>query len=60
MTSPLQWLWRACLILFGCTILLNLTVSYLQPILPWLLGGIGCLSLLWVVTTVIRWRQSRW
>ncbi|MEV8375175.1 hypothetical protein AB0P21_20750 [Kribbella sp. NPDC056861] len=59
-SSPLQWLWRGSLVLFATSILLNVAVTFLRPIMPWLIGGVILGILLWVVVLIIRWRQSRW
>ena len=58
--DPFRWLWRGSLILFASTVLLNLAVSFLRPIMPWLIGGFILGFVLWVAIAIIRWRQSRW
>lgn len=58
--DPFGSIWRACWLIFGSIVLLNLTVAYLEPILPWLVGAAGIGLVLWVVLTVIRWRRNRW
>ncbi|WP_328995805.1 hypothetical protein OG394_14185 [Kribbella sp. NBC_01245] len=58
--DPLRWLWRGSLVLFATSILLNLAVSFLRPIMPWLIGGVILGIVLWVAVLIIRWRQSRW
>jgi hypothetical protein len=58
--SPIEWVFRASVMLLGAVITLNLAVAFLRPILPWILGGIGLVVTTWVAVAVGRWRQSRW
>lgn len=58
--SPAEWLFRFSALLLGATIALNLTVSFLRPILPWLIGGIALITIAWVAVGVVRWRRSKW
>jgi membrane protein YdbS with pleckstrin-like domain len=59
-TSPIEWIFRASLLLFGAVIALNLAVAFLQPILPWILGGLAVVSVVWLTVAIVRWRRSRW
>lgn len=58
--SPVEWVFRSSLMLFGAVIALNLAVSSLKPILPWLISGIGLVACTWLMVTVVRWKRSRW
>jgi membrane protein YdbS with pleckstrin-like domain len=60
MKSPVEWIFRVSMLLFGAVIALNLTVVFLRPILPWLVGGIALLAATWITVAVLRWRRSRW
>jgi hypothetical protein len=58
--NPIEWIFHASILLFGAVIALNLTVEFLRPILPWLVGGIALLATTWITVAVLRWRRSRW
>lgn len=58
--SPIEWVFHASLLLLGAVIALNLTVSFLKPILPWIIGGLGLAASAWLMTIIVRWRRSRW
>ena len=58
--DPFRWIWQASLLIFGSIVLLNLSIAYLQPLLPWLIGAAVLALVLWVAIAIIRWRQSRW
>jgi hypothetical protein len=58
--NPVEWIFRVSALLLGAVIALNLAVSFLQPILPWLLGGAGLAALGWATAAIVRWRRSRW
>jgi hypothetical protein len=60
MKNPAQWIFRTSVLIFGAVIALNMAVTYLRPILPWLIGGLGLAATTWVVIAVVRWRKSRW
>ncbi|HEY3684245.1 MAG TPA: hypothetical protein VGL93_14510 [Streptosporangiaceae bacterium] len=47
------------MLLLGSAIALRLTVEYMRPILPWLLGGIVLAATVLGVVAVVRWHQSR-
>lgn len=51
---------RICALILASVLALNLAVAYLQPILPWLAGGVLGAGAVWVGIVVIRWRRSRW
>jgi hypothetical protein len=52
-------LFQTCVLLLGSAIALRLTVEYMRPILPWLLGGIVLAATVLGVVAVVRWHQSR-
>ena len=58
--QPIEWVFRASLLLLGATIALNLATVYLRPVLPWLLGGFSLALLIWLVIAIVRWRRSKW
>jgi len=58
--SPFERIFRACLLVLGAVIALNLAVVFLRPILPWLIGGFVLIAVGWLVVAVVRWRRSRW
>lgn len=60
MPSPIEWVFRASMLLFGAAIALNLAVAYLQPVMPWLIGGMLIALVVWLVVAIARWRRSRW
>jgi hypothetical protein len=60
MRSPIEWVFRASLLLLGAVIALNLAVAFLKPILPWVISGIGLAMATSVAVAVVRWRRSRW
>jgi hypothetical protein len=55
-----EWVFRASALLLGAVIALNLAIAFLQPILPWIIGGILLAFVGWVVVALVRWRRSRW
>jgi hypothetical protein len=58
--NPLQWLFRASLLVLGTAFALNIAVDLLSEILPWIAGTVGVAGLVWVTVAIIRWRRSRW
>jgi hypothetical protein len=58
--NPVERVFRISALLLGAVIALNLAVAFLQPILPWLLGGAGLAALGWATAAIVRWRRSRW
>jgi membrane protein YdbS with pleckstrin-like domain len=60
MRNPFLWVFHASLLLLGAVIALNLSVAFLQPILPWIVGCISLAALAWIVVGIVRWRRSRW
>lgn len=58
--SPVERVWHAALLVLGAVIALNLAVSFLRPILPWLIGGLVLVGAGWSATAIARWRRSRW
>lgn len=58
--NPVGWVLHTSLTLLGAVIALNLTVVYLRPILPWLIGGAGLIAATWITVAIVRWRRSRW
>lgn len=57
---PVDWVFRASLLLLGAVIALNLAIALLCPILPWLIGGLAVAALTWIVVAIVRWRRSKW
>lgn len=57
---PADWVFRASMLVLGAVIALNLAIVLLQPILPWLLGGLAVAALVWLLVAIVRWRRSRW
>lgn len=60
MKNPFAWVFRASMLLLGAVIALNVAVGYLQPILPWLAGGILLAGIVWLTVAIVHWRRSRW
>jgi membrane protein YdbS with pleckstrin-like domain len=60
MRNPFQWAFHASLLLLGAVIALNLSIAFLQPILPWIIGCLSLVAVTWIVVGIIRWRRSRW
>lgn len=61
-TSLLSKLWAVALSLLGIAIVLTWTVSLIQTIWPWLLGGAIVIAVLAVTATVLRrwWQSGLW
>jgi membrane protein YdbS with pleckstrin-like domain len=51
---------QVSLLLLATVIVLNLTVVYLRPLLPWLGGALAIAVLVWAIVGLVRWRRSRW
>jgi hypothetical protein len=60
MRSPFEWVFRASALLLGAVVALNLAITFLRPILPWIIGGVLLVLLGWLVVAIVRWRRSRW
>lgn len=58
--NPMAWIFHTSLLLLGAVIALNLAISFLHPILPWLVGGIALAATAWITVAIVRWRRSRW
>jgi hypothetical protein len=58
--NPFVWVFHASLLLLGAVIALNLAVTFLCPVLPWLIGGFALAATTWITIAVVRWRRSRW
>ncbi|TNC23706.1 hypothetical protein [Amycolatopsis alkalitolerans] len=58
--NVVEWLFRACVLVLGTTIALNVAIMYLQPVLPWLLGGFALALLVWLTVAIVRWQRSKW
>lgn len=58
--SPVERFWHAALLVLGAVIALNLAISFLRPILPWLIGGLVLVGLGWLAIAIARWRRSQW
>jgi hypothetical protein len=59
-SNPLQWLFRASLLVLGTAFALNMAVDLLSQVLPWIAGAFGVAGLTWIGVAAIRWRRSRW
>lgn len=61
-TSLLSKLWGIALSAFGIAIVLTWTVSMMQAIWQWLLGGAIVVTALAVTVTILRrwWQSGRW
>lgn len=51
---------RACVLILGAVLALNLAVAYVQPILPWIVGVGLAIGAVWSGIAIVRWRRSRW
>lgn len=60
LSGPFERVFHASLMLLGAVIALNLAVSFLRPLLPWIAVSLGVVSVVWIVVVVIRWRRSKW
>jgi hypothetical protein len=60
MVNPFAWIFHASALLLGAVIALNIAVTFLRPILPWLIDGFALAATAWITIAVIRWRRSRW
>jgi len=60
MRRPVEWVFRASMLVLGAVIALNLAIAFMRPILPWLIGGVVVAGVIWFMVAVERWRRSRW
>jgi hypothetical protein len=51
---------RASGLILGAVIALNIAIVFVEPLLPWIIGGIAAVCVTWIVVAVARWRRSRW
>ena len=58
--SLITSLFQSALLILGAVIALRLAVCYVQPILPWIVGGLAVGALVWVVVAVARWHRNQW
>lgn len=58
--GPLSLVLRASVVLLSASIAFNLAVAFLEPVVPWLVGGLALAFLGWCVAAFVRWRRSRW
>ncbi|WP_067803934.1 hypothetical protein [Actinomadura formosensis] len=58
--NPFAWVFRASVLLLGAVIALNVAITLLRPILPWLIAGFALAATVWIAAAVVRWRRSRW
>lgn len=59
-TNPLGWILRSCVMFLGAVIALNVAITLLQPILPWIFGGFALASAVWLIVKIVQWQRSRW
>lgn len=60
MDNPVGWIFRASFMLLAAVIALDTAVSFLRPIMPWIIGGAVLAALAWMAIAIVRWRRSRW
>lgn len=60
MRSPVEWFWHAALLVLGAVIALNLAISFLRPILPWLIGGLVFAGVGWLAVALVQYKRNRW
>lgn len=60
MRNPFVWFLRACFMVLGGAIALNLAVVFLRPVLPWVVCAVAVAAVVWIVVAIARWRRSRW
>ncbi|POM23793.1 hypothetical protein BTM25_24180 [Actinomadura rubteroloni] len=58
--NPFQTLFRISLLVLGSAVALNVAITYLRLVVPWLLGAAGVAGVVWCVVAVVRWRKSQW
>lgn len=58
--GPVERFWHAALLVLGAVIALNLAISFLRPILPWLIGGLVLVGAVWLALAIARQRRSQW
>ena len=57
---PFHTVFHASLLLLGTVIALNVSLAFLRPLLPWIVGGMTVAFFGWLVVVIVRWRRSRW
>lgn len=60
MSNPFAWVFRASMLLLGAVIALNLAITWLCAILPWLISGVAVLAVGWIVVAIVRWRRAKY
>lgn len=58
--NPFEWLFRACLLLCGCAILLNLAVGFLAGIWPWIIGIGVVVAVIAMWIKIVADRRRKW
>jgi membrane protein YdbS with pleckstrin-like domain len=58
--NPIEWLWHAALLLLGAIIALNVALSLIRPILPWLAAVLVIAAAAWLIFIILRWHRNRW
>lgn len=53
-------MFHTALLILGTVVALRFAVCYVQPILPWIVGGLAVGALVWVVVAVARWHRNQW
>ena len=58
--SPFDWLFHTALLVLGAVIALNMAITLVRPILPWIIGGIIIATVTFLVIVSIRSDRRRW
>jgi hypothetical protein len=58
--NPFDWLFHAALLVLGAVIALNMAITFVRPILPWIVGGIIIAAVTFLVIAGIRSDRRRW
>lgn len=60
MRGPAEALFRAALFILGAVIALNIAITYLRPILAWLIVGVVLAITTWSILMIRRLRRDHW
>jgi len=56
--DPMRWLFRAAMLVLGAVVTLNIAIAFLDPILPWIIGGGLIGAAVYAVVVYRRWRDQ--